>query len=159
MKDEENTRFRFGIRFSLLARRWRQMLDAHLANAGLTDATWIPLVHLEETGGGMTQKALAALVGIEGPSLVRLLDIVCSQGLVERRPDESDGRARLVYLTPAGKRRVAKIRRELALAEERMLKDVSEKDIAMMLKNFERIDQRITQMKEARGQITKGGAH
>jgi MarR family transcriptional regulator for hemolysin len=159
MKDEENTRFRFGIRFSLLARRWRQMLDAHLANAGLTDATWIPLVHLEETGGGMTQKALAALVGIEGPSLVRLLDIVCSQGLVERRPDESDGRARLVYLTPAGKRRVAKIRRELALAEERMLKDVSEKDIAIMLKNFERIDQRITQMKEARGQITKGGAH
>lgn len=159
MNNQKNTRFQFGIRFSLLARRWRHMLDAHLANAGLTDATWIPLVHLEETGGGITQKTLAALVGIEGPSLVRLLDIVCSQGLVERRADQSDGRARLVYLTPAGKRRVAKIRRELALAEERMLKDVSDKDIAQMLKNFERIDQRITHMKETQGQASKGGAY
>src|SRR3546814_3268371 len=78
------------------------VLNAHLATAGLPDATWIPLVHLSETGGGITQKELAALVGIDGSSLVRLIDILCRKGLVERRADESDGRARLIHLTPAG---------------------------------------------------------
>src|SRR5690606_36107404 len=98
-------RFRFGIRFSLLARRWRRALDARLAAGGLSDATWVPLVHLQESGGGITQKELAALVGIDGSSLVRVLDILSRQGLVERRLDEADGRARLVYLTPTGERR------------------------------------------------------
>lgn len=156
MNDNQHPRSRFGIRFSLLARRWRQMLEIHLAHAGLSDATWIPLIHLEETGGGMTQKALAALVGIEGPSLVRLLDILCNQGLVERRADESDGRARLVYLTAAGKRRVAKIRKELMRAEEMMLQGVSDKDIVVMLRNFERIEKNLIQMKSDAAQDSNG---
>ena len=89
------------------------MLEARLAAAGLSDATWVPLVHLEECGGGVTQKELAALVGIDGSSLVRLLDILCRQDLVERRVDATDGRARRIYLTVAGQKRVAEIREEL----------------------------------------------
>jgi MarR family transcriptional regulator for hemolysin len=136
-------RARFGIRFSLLARRWRRGLDARLAAAGLSDATWVPLVHLEKSGGGVTQKELAALVGIEGSSLVRLLDILCRQGLVERRVDATDGRARRVYLTAAGKKRVAEIREELTKGEVEMLADLSDADIDAMLRHFERIDQRL----------------
>lgn len=136
-------RARFGVRFSLLARRWRRALDAHLAEAGLSDATWVPLVHLQESGGGITQKELAALVGIDGSSLVRLLDILTRQGLVERRVDASDGRARLVHLTDAGAVRVAEIRRELIRAESLMLQDLSEDDISGMLDHFARIEQRL----------------
>jgi len=110
----DTPRSQFGIRFSLLARRWRRALDIRLAQAGLTDATWVPLVHLHQTGGGLTQKELAALVGIDGSSLVRLLDILCRQGLAERRVDERDSRARLVHLTAQGEKRVAEIRQELA---------------------------------------------
>lgn len=142
--DSTDSRFNFGIRFSLLARRWRQVLDAYLAAAGLTDATWIPLVHLHETGGGITQKELAALVGIDGSSLVRLIDILSRQGLVERRVDEADGRVRLVYLTPAGHSRVAEIRQELTKGEADMLTDLSDADIAVMLQYFGRIDQRLS---------------
>lgn len=143
-------RARFGVRFSLLARRWRRALDARLAEAGLSDATWVPLVHLQESGGGMTQKELAALVGIDGSSLVRLLDILCRQGLVERRVDASDGRARLVHLTATGKIRVAEIRRELAKGEAEMLADLSDSDIAGMLRHFERIEQRLQTLQARR---------
>lgn len=136
-------RAQFGVRFSLLARRWRRALDARLAAVGLSDATWVPLVHLQESGGGVTQKELAALVGIEGSSLVRLLDILCRQGLVERQVAATDGRARLVYLTAAGKKRVAEIRRELTRNEAEMLADLSDDDIAAMLRHFDRIDQRL----------------
>ncbi len=142
-------RSRFGIRFSLLARRWRHRLDAHLARAGLTDATWVPLIHLDETGGGMSQKDLALLVGVDGSSLVRVLDILERQGLVERRRCETDGRARLVRLTPDGERRVAGIRHELGKGERALLADLSEQEIAAMLECFDRIDRRIAALERA----------
>ncbi len=150
MTDDTSLRSRFGIRFSLLARRWRQALDAHLATAGLSDATWIPLIHLHETGGGITQKELAALVGIDGSSLVRLLDILSRQGLIERRMDKSDARARLVHLTPAGVQRVAEIRHELTKGEEDMLADLSDTDISAMLNHFGRIEQRLLALQDKR---------
>jgi len=145
-------RLRFGIRFSLLARRWRQVLDAHLAAAGLSDATWVPLVHLQACGGGIMQKELATLVGIDSSSLVRLLDILTRQGLVERRVDAADGRARLVHLTEAGEQRVAEIRRELAKGEAEMLADFTDADIAVMLQQFDRLDQRLQELQARRQQ-------
>lgn len=146
----DSARARFGIRFSLLARRWRQALDAHLATLGLSDATWMPLVHLHESGGGIPQKDLAARVGIDGSSLVRLLDILSRQGLVERRADKSDGRARLVHLTPTGKQRVAEIRRALTMGEEYLLAGLSDTDIGAMLEHFERIEHNLAALQETR---------
>jgi len=148
----DTPRSQFGIRFSLLARRWRRALDIRLAEAGLTDATWVPLVHLHQTGGGLTQKELAALVGIDGSSLVRLLDILCRQGLAERRVDERDSRARLVHLTEQGENRVAEIRRELAKGEKEMLADLSDDDIATMLRSFDSIEHRLSQIQSDREQ-------
>lgn len=146
--DDLPPRFRFGIRFSLLARRWRRAIDARLAAAGLSDATWVPLIHLQESGGGLTQKDLAARVGIEGSSLVRLLDILSRNGLIERRVDASDGRARLVHLTDLGLQRITEIRQELARAEEEMLVDLSDEEISAMLSSLEKIDQRLTLLQE-----------
>lgn len=145
-------RARFGVRFALLARRWRRALDARLAEAGLSDATWVPLVHLHESGDGITQKELAALVGIDGSSLVRLLDILCRQGLVERRVDAADARARLVHLTDAGRARVTEIRRELEKGEAEMLADLSDADIAAMLRNFQLIEQRLQALQAQRAE-------
>lgn len=112
-----------------------------------------PLVHLQETGGGVTQKELAALVGIDGSSLVRLLDILSRQGLVERRVDEADARARLVYLTEAGKARVAEIRSVLIEADAEILQDISDADLATMLEHFALIEQRL-QALQARSKET-----
>lgn len=152
MKDGFSPRSRFGIRFSLLARRWRRALDTRLAESGLSDATWAPLIHLQETGGGVSQKELAALVGIDGSSLVRLLDILCRQDLAERRIDERDSRARLIYLTAKGEERVAEIRRELAKGEEEMLADISDGEIAEMLLHFDKIEQRLSDIQTRRRQ-------
>jgi len=142
-------RARFGIHFSLLARRWRHRLDAHLAQAGLTDATWVPLIHLDETGGGISQKDLARRVGVDGSSLVRVLDILERQCLIGRRRCETDGRARLVSLTPEGERRVALIRRELGKGERTLLADLSDQEITGMLACFDRIERRIAALEDA----------
>lgn len=149
------SRLRFGISFSLLARRWRRALDARLAEAGLTATSWVPLIHLEEARGGIKQKELALLVGVDGSSLVRVLDILAREGLIERRRDEADGRARLIHLTDLGKRRVTAIRHELGRGEEQMLADLSDAEIKAMLEYFARIERR---MKAIEQPITQGGA-
>jgi len=137
--------------FSLLARRWRRSIDTHLSATGLTDATWVPLVHLKETGGGITQKDLAALVGVEGSSLVRVLDILAREGLIERQRDETDGRARLIHLTSKGEGRVRQIRQELGKAEEAILSKLSDEEIVSMLGHFEAIDRRMSELDAAAG--------
>src|SRR4051794_20112205 len=99
----------FGFQFAVLARRWRTYLDQALSEAGLTDATWAPLVHLDRSGDGVPQKTLALRIGIDGSTLVRLIDILESRGLVERRTDPTDRRARLLHLTEAGRQAVSAI--------------------------------------------------
>ncbi|MBR0673898.1 MarR family winged helix-turn-helix transcriptional regulator [Neoroseomonas soli] len=136
-------RARFGIEFVLLARRWRRALDRRLAAMGLSDATWPPLIHLQESGDGISQKDLAALVGIDGSSLVRLLDILVARGLVERRPDARDRRAKLIFLTGAGHAALQKIGWKLSRGEADMLADVTDAEIATTLDVFARIDRRL----------------
>ncbi len=153
--DRRSARSRFGIRFSLLARRWRRLLDAQLASVGLTDATWVPLIHLKETGGGITQKELALLVGVDGSSLVRVLDILSREDLIERRRDEADGRARLIFLTEKGERRVIEIQQQLSKAEEEMLVDLSDADIQVMLTHLATIEGRMVRLEEECREATK----
>ena len=137
-------RLRFGFQLVGFARRWRRELDRRLAVVGLTDATWAPLIHLREAGDGMSQKELAALVGIDGSSLVRLLDILAERGLIERRVDEVDRRTRLVFLTPAGRDAVQDIRGRLLQTEADMLADLTDDEIATILAAFEKVDRRLT---------------
>ncbi|WP_409019047.1 MarR family winged helix-turn-helix transcriptional regulator [Brevundimonas vesicularis] len=135
-----DSRARFGIRFSLLARRWRRALEIHLAASGLTDATWLPLVHLKETGGGLTQKQLALRVGVDGSSLVRVLDILERESLIERRRDAADARARLIHLTPRGEARESAIRAALIEAETVILSGLPDSAIEAMLAAFEQMN-------------------
>lgn len=138
-------RHRIGIRLVGLARRWRQALDARLSASGLSDATWAPLMHLHELGSDndVSQSALAAAVGLDGSSLVRLLDILVERGLIERRPHPEDRRVKLVHLTPAGRRTVATLRKQLQAIESELLADIGEQDAQTLLRAFERIEARI----------------
>lgn len=134
---------RFGFHLVGLARRWRRHLDDGLAAVGLTDATWTPLVHLAIAGGRLHQKDLAARVGLDGSSLVRLLDILEDRGLVRRAVDARDRRAKHVALTPAGAAAVQAIRRSIDAIEGRLLDGIGAAELAAALHVFTRIDARI----------------
>lgn len=124
--DRSNILFRLG----LLSRRWRQVLDGEFQSAGLTDATWRPLLHLHLLGDGVRQKDLAASIGIEGPSLVRLIDTLVGKGLVERSEDVTDRRAKLLRLTSEGLLVVDRIRETVLRLEGELLAPFSDGDIA-----------------------------
>jgi len=123
----------FGFRVARIARRLRQAVDAELRVYGLTEATWRPLAYVGKLGGGVRQKELATALSIEGPTLVRLLDNLERRGLIERREDETDRRARGIYLTKAGRDlavRVAKVGTEI---QARVLAKVPPADLEICL--------------------------
>jgi MarR family transcriptional regulator for hemolysin len=107
---------------------------------GLSEARAAPLIWLGRLGGGVRQVTLAAHIGIEGPSLVRLLDQLESAGLVERRDDPEDRRAKTIWLTPEGKALTRRIERVLMELRERRLRDISDDDIAAALRVFHAFD-------------------
>lgn len=133
-----------------LTRRWRQVLDAEFQINGITDATWRPLLHLERMGEGVRQKDLASSLGIEGPSLVRLLDTLVAKGLVERREDPADRRAKNLTLTDAGALLVRRILTVLLPLEEELLGSFSDAEIAQMADLVKRLEGALDTLK-ARG--------
>lgn len=136
-------RDRFGIRFSMLSRLWRRTIDQQMAAAGLADISWSPLIHLAESGDGVSQKELAALVGIDGSSLVRLLDTLETRGHIERCTAPDDRRIKLVMLTEAGRAAVTDIRHHLLRIEHDMLIDLGDEQLAAALDALEQVHQRI----------------
>ena len=114
----------------ILTRRWRQVLDSEFHSSGLTDATWRPLLHLHILGDGVRQKDLAASVGIEGPSLVRLIDTLVKKGLIQRSEDVTDRRAKQLCLTPEGQLVVEKIRETVTAFENELLSPFSDSEIS-----------------------------
>lgn len=133
-----------GVRLVGLGRRWRKTLDNQLAAQGLSDAVWTPLVHLHRLGDGISQTELASAVGLDGSSLVRLLDALVAQGLIERQAHASDRRIKLVHLTAAGRRTAGSIRKRLAAIEDELLADLDDATANTVLRAFEQIEARIT---------------
>jgi len=80
----------FGSLIARAARQWRRSVDRRLQPFGLTEATWLPLIHIARARQPMRQKDLAASLVLDGSSVVRLLDALESAGLIERR-EESRG--------------------------------------------------------------------
>jgi len=119
----------FGFNVARLARRLRQAVDGELQAYGLTEATWRPLAYIGRLGGGVRQKELATALSIEGPSLVRLLDGLERRGLIERREDESDRRARGLYLTRAGRDLAVKVAKVGTAIQARLLGSVPPQDL------------------------------
>jgi DNA-binding MarR family transcriptional regulator len=93
-----------------LARRFIQICTAAiaetLAGANLTPMQFGGLVYLSRVTGepDIDQNSLAARLGIDRASTSQLVDHLTAMGLVERRVNGADRRARLLRLTPRGER-------------------------------------------------------
>ena len=93
MRTNTNSLTSIGLNIGYIARRWRARVDERLVGLGLTMSKWLPLRWLAVSGGSLPQRRLVELTGVEGPSLVRVLDDLERQGFIERRDCEADRRA------------------------------------------------------------------
>jgi DNA-binding MarR family transcriptional regulator len=68
-----------------------------------------------------TQAALAQSIGADKTRIIAVLDELQHQNLIERRPDATDRRARLVSITAAGRDKRAAAQAEIQRNEDRLL--------------------------------------
>jgi MarR family transcriptional regulator for hemolysin len=133
-----------------LGRIWRRESDQALSDHGLSYATAIPLLVLSRQGETVRQGALADELGIEGPSLVRLIDLLQAEGLVERREDPTDRRAKTLHLTATGEAKVEETNRVLRRVRASLLKDIGSEELALTFETLQRIEQRASRLHEAK---------
>src|SRR3954452_20813269 len=90
----------FAFLINDVARLLRTHADQRARRFGMTRAQWAVLARLEYAEG-LKQAELAELLDLQPITLTRLVDRLCANGLIERRPDPNDRRAKQLYLTPA----------------------------------------------------------
>ena len=100
LKPSKNREFAFIL--NDVARLLRTYADYKAAQFGMTRAQWAVLVRLDRFEG-LNQSELADMLDLQPITLTRLLDKLCDSGLIERRPDPADRRAKRLFLTAAAR--------------------------------------------------------
>ena len=129
-----------GRLLSLAARRFARELLRFVHQRGFRDVTQVLLAlfrNLDLDGTRLT--VLAARARMTKQSMRELVDRAVVLGLVERRPDPEDQRAKRVVFTPNGLRMLEEVRRGVALAEEPFAAGLKER-LATYLRVEERLD-------------------
>jgi MarR family transcriptional regulator for hemolysin len=85
-----------------VARLLRTYADQRAREFGMTRAQWAVLARVERAEG-LKQCELADTLDLQPITLTRLIDRLCDSGLLERRSDPDDRRAKRLYLTPAAR--------------------------------------------------------
>jgi DNA-binding MarR family transcriptional regulator len=96
---------------------------------------WVRLMQSREAGEdpGLTQTHLVRISGVEKSSLVLFLDGLEADGWIERRKHPTDRRAHLVYLTPSGAERFAKVGEALYAFEQENFAPFSAEEKARLM--------------------------
>jgi DNA-binding MarR family transcriptional regulator len=146
-----------GRRLYLGHRAVHDALDTLMSRQGASIWNWILLKTAAEHEGS-NQREIAAHMHIEPPTLVRQLDTLALEGLVERRRDELDRRVARVYLTKAGRKRLDQLH---AIAQEmdRELRELlSPREVEMLGGALMRIHDHFTEAKDEPQEVRGGNA-
>jgi DNA-binding MarR family transcriptional regulator len=91
-----------GFLLKEVSRRYVNRFEVRAREISLNLAQAKALVRLEKNEG-VSQARLAELAEVDPMTMVRILDRMEAEGLLERRPDPVDRRARCLYLTAKAK--------------------------------------------------------
>lgn len=112
---------RFSAALHNTARSWRLAVDRRLKDLGMSQASWMTVAVAAKAREPLPQIELANRVGVEGATMVAMLDRLAKAGLVVRTPSETDRRVKLVSLTPLGIQLYAKVRTEADAVRRKLL--------------------------------------
>jgi MarR family transcriptional regulator, transcriptional regulator for hemolysin len=106
---------------------WRQALDRRLKYLGVSQASWMTIAVAAKAGSPLSQSELADRLGVEGATMVAMVDRLVKVGLVVREPSTTDRRVKRVVLTDEGKSLYGKVLAEAAAFRQELLAGVDPK--------------------------------
>lgn len=130
---------------SALNRKVRSLFDAMVKERGLTLPRARALFSLSKKDG-VNQRELAFELELETPTVVRLLDSMEEQGVVERKAEGADRRAKQVHLTELGRETAADINLVAADFRNELMAEISEADMETTLKTIRTLTAKVYAM-------------
>lgn len=95
--------FRLTRALVVAARRWRKVANDRLKPLEHTMAQWETLYLVAYSGEELNQSELSRLLGVHGPTMLRMLDSLARRGLIERQQSHEDLRVTINRITPEGR--------------------------------------------------------
>src|SRR5262245_22808668 len=132
-----NYPFSQGLTF--VARRWRNLMNEELRAVGQSQARWGTLYWIAVFGDTVNQTELADRIGVEQPTLGRVLRDLEAEGLIERASGSADRRAKVIRLTAAAKPVMKQINRIQETVRSRLLRGIDPKDLTICMSVFAQI--------------------
>jgi DNA-binding MarR family transcriptional regulator len=129
-------------------RRWRKVANDRVKAVGQTMARWETLFLVAFSGEELTQGELARLISVEGPTMVRMLDALAQDGLIERRQSETDRRVTVNTITTKGHKVIRDVMAITNALRMDLLKDVDPEKLAITIETLGLILSRLDEMRE-----------
>ena len=117
------------LKLAVIARQMRAQFDEQTTDElGVTRSQWT-VIAVVASYPGATQRQIAETLEISEVSAGRIVDRLCSDGLVERRRKEDDRRAHAVFLTKTGENLTSRLSDVASATEESVFAGVSREDL------------------------------
>jgi MarR family transcriptional regulator, organic hydroperoxide resistance regulator len=114
-----------------LSRAHRQRAETALNEIGLYTGQEVFLMHLWRQDG-LTPSQLAEQLGVQPPTVAKMLGRIEKSGFIRREPDAEDARVSRIFLTEAGKKLEQPVLQIWQELEDRTLRGLSEVEIALL---------------------------
>src|ERR1700704_1075436 len=120
---------RFSTALHGTARSWRQAVDRRLKYLGVSQASWMTIAIAGKARSPLSQSELADKLGVEGATMVAMVDRLVKAGLALREASTTDRRIKRVVLTPAGLKIYEKVRTEAVALRKELLANTDPKKL------------------------------
>ncbi|HXI49782.1 MAG TPA: MarR family transcriptional regulator [Steroidobacteraceae bacterium] len=124
-----NLEERFSEALHSTSRSWRQAVDRRLKYLGVSQASWMTIAITAKARSPLSQSELADRLGVEGATMVAMIDRLVKAGLVLREASTTDRRVKRVVLTPAGLKVYEKVKAEGTALRKELLANMDAKKL------------------------------
>jgi MarR family transcriptional regulator, transcriptional regulator for hemolysin len=121
---------RFGNALHGTAHAWRQSMDHRLKHLGVSHSSGMAIAMAADAPEPLSQSELADRLGIEGATLVAMIDRLVKAGWVIREPSTRDRRINHIVVTEAGQRLSGVLRAEATAVRTDLLANIDTQKLA-----------------------------
>ncbi len=120
---------RFSDALHSTSRSWKQAVDRRLKYLGVSQASWMTIAIAAKATSPLSQSELADRLGVEGATMVAMVDRLVKAGLVAREASSTDRRIKRVVLTTAGVAIYEKVKTEADTLRKQLLAKMDPKKL------------------------------
>lgn len=126
------------LRIVETSRLLRALVEQRLRPYGMTRAQFATLSRLDAQDG-LAQHEVADALEVQPIAMVRLVDQLSAEGLVERRNDPADRRVNRLFITARGRARITELEGFKTALGAELFEGIGEDDIRQALSTLDRL--------------------